>query len=232
MRRLATFRWRTPDPTSVDEELALFDDDSAWLVVRGSRTLASSIGTYRCEPAEADRSVLIAAGPGPVEFDLLKPSPDPAQGVLMAVADRVSAVARATPDAVATFHSQSLGVPADGSLELSLVVVASGARAVEFELDPASSSVQFSHDGQPVGWRDLPDLASGFATPDAAELGGVRRRARVEPGAYGAIAFDVPAPAGASAVSARVVGWLLESLPDDPLPARFSLRTEDAPIES
>ena len=232
MPRLATFRWRAPGPTSVDEELALFDDDSAWLVVRGSRTLAPSVGTYRCEPAEADRDALLAAGPGPVEFDLLDPPPDPATAALMAVADRVAAAARATPDAVATFHTRPLGLPADGSLALSLLVVASGARAVEFELDPASSSVQFSHDGQPVGWCDLPDLPSGFVTRDAAGLGGVRRRAHVEPGAYGAIAFDVPAPAGGSAVSTRLVGWLVETLPDDPMPGRFRVQTEDAPIEA
>jgi hypothetical protein len=230
VRRLATFRWRTPDPTSVDEELALFDDDSAWLVVRGPRTLEPTIGSYRCEPPEGDRRALIAAGPGPLELDLLNPPADRARAELVAVADRVSAAARATPQAVATFHVQSLGAPAATSLGLSLLVVAAGVRAVEFELDPALSSIQFSHDGRPAQWCDLPDLPSGFATPDAVELGGVRQRARLEPGAYGAIAFDVPTAAGATAVSARVVGWLLEAFPDDPLPRPFSLRTEDTPI--
>jgi len=67
-----------PDPTSVDEELALFDDLSAWLAVRGSRTLAPSVGTYGCEPAAADRDALLAAGPGPMDFDLFHPPPDPA----------------------------------------------------------------------------------------------------------------------------------------------------------
>jgi hypothetical protein len=232
VRRLATFRWRTPAPTFVDEELALFDDDTAWLVVRGSRTLAPSVGTYRCTPASADRHALVAAGPGPHEFDLLNASSDAATAALTAVADRVAAAARETPNAVATFHARPLGAPVDGSLAVSLLVVASGDRAVEFEIDPAASSVQFSHGGQPVGWCDIPDLPTGFVMPDAAGLGGVRRRAHVEPGAHGAIAFDVRASAGASAVSMRIVGWLPEALPDDALPARFSVQTEETPIET
>jgi hypothetical protein len=232
VQRLATFRWRTPEPTSVDEELVLFDDDSAWLVVRGSRTLGPAVGTYRSTPNEADRRALIAAGPAPVDFDLLQPARDPAEIALRELADRVGSSARETPEAIATFHAQARGATADGLLALALLVVAAGTRAVQFELDPARSSIHFSQNGRPIGWADLPELPAGFATPDAVALGGVRERAVVEPGAYGALAFEVGATTAAGAVSLRVAGWLSDALPDDPLPWPFSLMTEDAPLEA
>ena len=231
MERLATFHWRTPEPTSVDEELVLFDDGSAWLVVRGSRSLAPAVGTYRASLGEADRRSLLAAGPGPVDFDLLTP-PGEALGSLMALADHVATMVRETPEAVATFHAQSLGWRSDGSLAVSLLVVGSGTRAVQFELDPGASAILFSHGGQVQGWSDLPALRAGFATSGASELGGVGRRAVVEPGTVGAIAFEVPAPAGIAAVAIRVGGRLSEAFPDDPLPAQFSLTTADAAVAS
>jgi hypothetical protein len=126
---------------------------------------------------------------------------------------------------------QSLGALVDGPVRLSLLVIAAGVRAVGFELDPAASSIQLSLAGRPIEWSYLPDLPSGFTTPDAVELGGVRRRAHIEPGLYGAISLEVPAPAEARVVAARVVGWLLEAFPDDPLPRPFGLRTEDARIQ-
>ena len=214
----------------MDEELALYDDGTARLVVRGSRTLEPAVGTYRSEPNEADRQALAAAGPGPVDFDLLQPLRDAAELALLAVVDRVASAARGAPEAVATFHVQARGVAADGQLALALLVVAAGTRAVEFELDPARSSVQLSRDGQPLGWADLPELPAGFATPDAVALGGIHRRAVIRPGAYAALAFDVVAPATAGAVSLRVAGRLSAALPDDPLPRPFSLMTEDARI--
>lgn len=235
MHRLATFAWRTPAPTSVDEELTIFDDGSAWLAVRGPRTPSPAIGTYRCKPAAADCRALGAAGPGTVQFDLRHP-PSGAAAKLMAVADRVATAARKKPDAVATFYVRQLDSPgsgsASGALGLSLQVVASGTRAVEFRLDPGASSVLFGHDGQTLTWSDLPRLAAGFVTPDALELGGVRRTARIEPGDYAAIAFDLAAPAGTSAVSARVAGWLSSALPDDKLPQPFSLMIDEAPLHA
>jgi hypothetical protein len=233
VRRLATFAWHTPPPTSVDEELAIFDDGSAWLVVRGPRTATRAIGTYRCEPARADHRALGSAGPGTTRFDLLKPAA--ADAKLRATAERVAAAARESPDAVATFTiagSPAGPGSAPGTLALSLLVVASGTRAVEFRLDPDASSVLFGRSGQTLSWSDLPRLASGFTTADAVELGGVRRTARIEPGDYAAIAFSLPAPTGTSAVSARVAGWLSSVPPDKPQPGRFELLTDDAPIAS
>jgi hypothetical protein len=231
VRRLATFAWQTPAPTSVDEELAIFDDGSAWLVVRGPRTDAPAIGTYRCEPPKADHRALSAAGPGSVRFDVLKPAGgDDAK--LRAVADRVAAAARAVPDAVATFYVQQLEQDAPGPLALSLQVVASGTRAVEFRLDPDGSSVLFGRGGHTLSWADLPRLASGFVTEDAVELGGVRRTARIEPGDYAVIAFDLPAPPGASNVAVRVAGWLSSGPPDEDEPGRFDVSTEEAPVHA
>ncbi len=232
MRRLATFAWRTPGPTSIDEELALFDDDSARLVVRASRALGPAIGTYRAEPTEADREALLAAGPGPIEFNLLMPPGDQSEAALRAVADRVSDLARQTPEAVATFHARGTGTRADGMSPVSLLVVGSGTRPVQFDIDPAASSVQFSQTGQPTGWVDLPELPSGFVTPDAELLGGIRRRAVLEPGAFGAIAFKVRASGATDAVSIRVAGRLSKALPDDDDPGRFSALTEATQVDS
>jgi hypothetical protein len=232
VRRLATFSWQTPPPASIDEELSIFDDGSAWLVVRGPRTAGPAIGTYRCEATEADREILAAGGPGPVAFDLLSPPSSAADAALMGVADRVAKAARELPDAVATFYVQALESAGPGSVALSLLVVGSGTRAVEFELDPEASSILFDRDGQTLSWVVLPELAAGFATPDAVDLGGVRRIGRVKPGEYGAIAVDLPAPVGATAVSARIAGWLSSAPPDEPHPGRFGLLTDHAPIAS
>ncbi|HLY12968.1 MAG TPA: hypothetical protein VKR24_01355 [Candidatus Limnocylindrales bacterium] len=232
MRRLATYSWQTPPPTSVDEDLAIFDDGSAWLVVRGPRTSMPAVGTYRCEPTKADHHILATGGPGPLVFDLLEPPSSAAHEALMAVADRVARVARKTPDAVATCYIQTLGSNASGSLALSILVVGSGIRPVEFELDPAASSILFDHHGQALSWSDLPELPAGFTTPDAVELGGVRRMARIKPGEYGAIAIELPAPAGVTAVSAHLAGWLSSAPPDEPHPGRFGLVTDDAALES
>ena len=165
-------------------------------------------------------------------FDLLNPPPSADRAALMAVADRVATAARKAPDAVATFYVQELESSTSGSLALSLLVVASGIRAVEFELDPEASSILFGQDGRTLSWSDLPELPAGFATPDAVELGGVHRRARIKPGEYGTIAVDVPAPDGATAASARLAGWLASAPPDAPPPGRFGLVTDDAPVVS
>ncbi len=232
MDRRATFLWRTPPPTSVDEELAVYDDGTALLAVRGSHTLSPAVGTYLARPVESDLQLLFTAGPDPVTFDLLRPPVDPGSAALMAAADRVAAASLATPRAVATFHTQVREVGADGTLPVWLQVVGSGVQPVEFELDPGLSSVQFRNVGQTIAWVDLPDLPTGFVTPHVEGLGGVRRRAVVKPGAYGSIAFEVALPAGTTAIAVRVAGWLSEALPDDPMPAPFSLEIAEAPIEA
>jgi hypothetical protein len=231
MRRLASVEWHTPPPTSVDEQLVAYDDGSALLVVRRPRARVATSGTYAGRPSAEDLRALAAAGPGPIVIDLLVAPPDPATAAVMAVADRVAAGSLPTPRAVATFHVRPLAPPSGGVLAISLLVVADGVTAVEFELDTAASAVHFTSGGQPVAWHPLPDLSTGFVTPDAEGLGGVRRRAHVEPGAFGAIAFDVPVPAAGTAVSVQVAGWLHGSLPDEPTPGRFEVRTAEAALD-
>lgn len=224
MIRIATYRWCTPAPTSVDEELALFDDGAAWLVVRRPRQPSPAIGTFVADHAAAgpDVAVLAAAGPAPIEFDLLE---IPADASLMAAADRVAGAARSSPRAVAQF----LAAPQGGG-HLSLVVVGKGTEPVQFSLDPAGCSVHFTDQGQPTGWREFPPLSMGFMTPDAGLLGGLGAPARVPPAAVGAIALDVAAPEGASAVYVQVAGWLSPALSDDDRPARFQVRTAEVSL--
>ena len=217
--RLATFEWHTPPPTSVDEVLAIYDDDEAMLVVRRPRTDSATIGSYAIHVSAEDRLALAAAGPGPHAFDLLAPPTDSGMAELMAAADRVASKALATPLAVVTFHAHSPGPNASGGLGVTLLAVGAGTQAVEFELDPARCSVQFfAADGQPVSWQDLPALPTGFVTPDATGLGGVRRMAVIAPSAYGAIAFVATPPRGAARVAVLVAGRLSRAFPDESAP--------------
>ena len=230
MKRLATFAWHSSPPTSVDERLAVFDDGSAWLVVRRPRALTGAIGTFVAKPGADDLASLTSSGPGPIVFDLLAQPGDAAAAALLAIADRVSSAARAKPRAIATFYAGPLAAVAAGQLSMSLLVVGGGTNAVEFELEPPKCTVHFSQGGQPITWLAMPELGSGFVTPDAEGLGGLRRRAKVKPGAYGATAFHVPAPGNATAVSIEVAGWLAEAFPDERTPEPFAVRTEEAPI--
>jgi hypothetical protein len=231
MARLATFEWRTPPPTSVDEVLALFDDASAVLAVRRPGREVATIGSYRCRPPADDLRLLTAAGPGPIVFELLAPVGDASLVRLMAAADRVRAACLAEPRATATFHVHAPGSGADDRLDVTLLVVAAGTDAVEFELDPSASSVHFAGlEGRPISWHDLPPLPTGFVTADAVGLGGIRGAAHIEPGAYGAIAFPAAPPPGAAGIAVLVAGWLRDTFPDEPTPASFSVRTALVPI--
>jgi len=229
--RVATITWRTPPPTSVDEELVVLDDDTAVFVVRRPRRDTSAIGSYAGVPTHADIAALTAAGAGPQMFDLRAPGPTAGSSVVRDVADRVASELLATPRAVVTFHAHSPGAAGDGAASFTLLAVGAGTHAVAFQLDPDASSVQFfAADGQPMSWQDLPPLPTGFITPDAEGLGGVRRRAAIAPGAYGAIAFTATPPPGAAQVAILVAGWLSDALPDVTTPERFLVRTALAPI--
>jgi len=228
--RRATIRWQSPAPTAIDEELALYEDGAALLVVRGPHDLGPTIGTFRCNPEAADLRVLSDAGPEPVELNLLVPPPDADAAEMEAAAQRIAATGGEHPDATATFFGRA-DAANDEMVSVTLLVVGAGLRPVQVQLDPESSSVQFPHSGQPVGWAELPQLPIGFVTPLAADLGGLGRRAVVAPGVYGAIAFEIPAPLAASSVTFQVAGWLTEALPDDPGPHPFLARTAAAPLD-
>ena len=230
MARRATIRWQSPAPTAIDEELALYEDGAALLVVRGPHDLGPTIGTFRCNPDAADLRLLSDAGPEPVELNLLVPPPDADAAEMEAAAQRIAATGAEHPDATATFYGRA-DAANDEMLSVTLLVVGAGLRPVEVQLDPASSSVQFHDAGQPVGWAELPQLPIGFVTPLAADLGGLGRRGVVAPGVYGAITFEVPAPSAASSMTIQVAGWLTEALPDDTGPHPFVARTAEAALD-
>lgn len=225
MARVASFAWRTPPPTSVDEELVVFDDGSAQLVVRRPRSPSAAIGTWESRPDAAELRSLAAAGPGPVVFELLSPPVGDEAAKLMELADRVAATARLTPLAVAEFFARPMPSGDPALFPTALQVLASGTQAVEFELDPRVLAIHFEQSGHTVAWRPLPEPAVGFMTPDAEGLGGLRSAARVEPGRYGAILFTTEPVAGATSVLLQVGGWLRNALPDEPMPAPFEVRT-------
>ncbi len=230
MERVATFLWQTPPPTSVDEELALFDDGSAHLVVRRPRTPSAAIGTYTGRPDDASFGALSTAGPGAITFQLLSPPAGAEEARLLEVADRVAAEARHTALAVAEFFVRPLPSDDPGILPTSLMVLASGTEPVQLELNPGALAVHFAESGQPVAWRELAEPATGFMTPDAEGLGGLRSAAVVDPGRYGAILLTTASCPGATTVVLQVAGWLRNALPDHPMPEPFEVRTAAAEL--
>jgi hypothetical protein len=230
MRRITSFRWQTPAPTSVDEELVLFDDGTTWLVVRGPRREDATIGSFVDRPTDDESGQLTAAGVGPHTVDLRTPL-DPARADLLALAQGVADGCRASPRAIVTFHAHLPAIEADGSPSITLLAIAGGTDPVEFELDPGPSSIHYlDSSGQPMSWQVLPTPQTGFVTPDAEGLGGLHRAALMRPGAYGAITFPSARPEGAASAAILVAGWLRDALPDAPNPERFQVRTALAPV--
>jgi hypothetical protein len=216
MERLASVSWRSPPPTSVDEELAAYDDGSVWLVVRGSRAGAPTIGTWSTTPAADDHAALVAAGN--VVVDLLHPQ------VVPDIVERLRTAALATPVATAQFLAGWVG----GTV--SLAVVGAGTRPVQFELAPDTVTVHVEQDGATLAWFEAAPPITGFVTADAVGLGGLGRRAEVDPGAFGAIVLDVPGMEAVtgSEVAVQASGSLAEGLPDDEMPRPFTVRTAAA----
>lgn len=230
MRRLATFAWQSRVLLVVDETLAVYDDGTAWLVVRSPRGMPGMIGTFVVKPARANLAALVSVGPEPIVVDPAHPTVDTAAAPALAMAERVAASARRRPRAVATFSAGPLAPAAGGRLAMALLVDGKGRDTIEFELDPEHCRILLRGGGREVGSFAMPELGSGFVTQDGEGLGGLRRRARVRPGDFAATAFDVPAPGGAEVVSIDVAGWLSAALPDDPMPQRFAVRTAESPI--
>jgi hypothetical protein len=214
MRRLATVHWQSPPPTSVDEELAAYDDGSVWLVVRSSRDGTPTIGTWSTVPTAEDHAALVAVGD--VVVDLLHAQAVPE------VAERLRTAALAGPVATAQFLA-ARGV----GESVTLAAMGGGTRPVEFELDPGSLTVHVEKDGAELAWFEPSPPATGFITPSAEGLGGLGRRAVIAPGAAGALVLEVPqlAQADGDGVAVSASGWLAEGLPDEPMPARFRVRT-------
>ncbi len=204
--------------------MAIFDDGSAWLVVRRPRYSTAAIGCYGCQPAPDDLAALTANGPGSFIIELLGPE-QPLEAIFP-VLDRVREQAIASPEAVATFHGRVI----PGERNVALAVVATGERPVQFELAPDRCAVHFFQGGQPLSWQRFPTLDTGFIAPDASGFGGLSREALVPPGGYGIITFAVDVPDGADGVQLQVAGRLRAPLPDEPMPETFEVRTEKADI--
>jgi hypothetical protein len=218
MPEIARIRWESPPPTSVDEELVLYDDSRAFLVVRTSRDGSPVIGTWQASIAPEDMAVLEGQRR---EVDLRHPVLD----AVVASADRVAAAARETPVATATFHAGV--VPAGG---VALLAVGGGTAAAEFELDVESVVVHLEDDGTEVGWHRMERLQTGFVSPEPEGLGGVGRPAEIAPGAYGVIALSGPPIDDGGAVAIEVAGYLRDGLPEDPSYQRFTVRTAPVPL--
>jgi hypothetical protein len=218
MRRLATVRWQSPPPTSADEELAAYDDGSAWLVVRSSRDGAATIGTWSVTPSPEDHAALVAVGD--VEVDLLHPQ------LVPEVAERLRVAALANPVATAGF----LAMRGAGE-SVTLAAAGGGTRPVQFEVDPGSLAVHVEKEGAELAWFEPVAPETGFITPTAEGLGGLGRRAVIAPGVVGALVLEVPqlAQADGDGVAVSASGWLAEGLPDEPMPARFHVRTVPRP---
>jgi len=231
VERVATFNWRTPPPTSVDEQLVLYDDGTARLVVRSPRSQTATIGTYTHKPDKADFAELTEAGAGGVTFDLRSAIPAD-RADLQALASRVADEAREKAEATALFYVRAMGAPADGTLTLAVGVLGGGTRTVEFDLDEGKCSVHFISGGQTNAWQEFSTLETGFVTPDAEGLGGLRRRAEVQPGVYGVVLVKVPVPGQFTGVYAQVGGSLYEALPDEPMGSAYAVRTDEVKVEN
>jgi hypothetical protein len=229
MTRLATFVWRSPPPTSVDEALIL-EEDVARLVVRRPRRVTSAVGSYVGRPSDDDRAALLAAGPGPTTFDLWPSRSEPADLALMAIADRVAETCLLTPRAAVTFTVGVTDTAADGTLGIALLATGAGTEPVVFDIDPTASVVHVLGPSGEITWMPMPRPATGFVTVDAVGVDGVGVAARLEPGIPVATTLQVPIVPGATVIALEVAGWLSEGFPDEPMPARFAVRTADAAI--
>ncbi|MET0773226.1 MAG: hypothetical protein ABWZ82_09090 [Candidatus Limnocylindrales bacterium] len=228
MARLATFQWHSPPPTSVDEVLVI-EEQLARLVIRRPRRVTSTVGSYVARPLDEDRSLLMAAGPDPVTFEVWPPMTDPGMLALQVVADRVAETCLASPRATVTF-SATVTQAADGVLSVALLALAEGSDPVEFELSPSDSVVHLSGPQGEITWLAMPRPATGFVTGSAEGLGGLGVRARMRAGEPAGTTFEVPDVTGSTTIAIEVAGTLSEALPDERMPSPFAVRTPEASI--
>ena len=208
----ARIRWTSPAPTAVDEELVVAENGVAALVVRTSRRGDPVVGTWRAAVGPAD--VAAMAGRDLV-VDLLHPPADDA----VDVAERIAAAAD-EPVAILAFAANALP---DG--RVVLLAAGNGTTPAQVELDPGSLVVHLEGpDGAELTWQAVEPLITGFASPDAENLGGVRSPTRIGAGQYGGIAVSAPAAPGATHVAIALAGWLRDESAD-PDRRGFRVRT-------
>lgn len=219
MTRVARVRWASPEPTAVDEELIVSDDGSAMLVVRTSRRGDPVVGTWRTTVAPPDLEALAGVD---LVVDLLHPVDDEA----VTVANRVAA---GTDEPVAILAFAANALP-DG--RVVLVAAGDGAAPAQVELDPDSVVVHLEQaDGTEVAWQPTEPLITGFASPGAENLGGVRMPTMIPAGQYGGIVVATPSDANTPAthVAISLAGWLRDESPDADRRA-FRVRTAAASL--
>jgi hypothetical protein len=225
MTTVVTVRWRAPPPSSIDERLIVDDDGHAWLEVLRPRSPGDTVGTYEGAVEGAEVRELTSAG-SDVELDLVVQ--DLRLAAVAATADRVAQRLLASPLAAAQFFARPVGAVPPLPATLAIGVLGVGSQPVEFELDLAECAVHFSSGGAPASWIPLPELSTGFMTPDAEGLGGVRQRATVPPGVVGAISVPLVVPDDANELSVRVIGgWFF---PGESRPEEFEARTAPQPL--
>lgn len=219
-----TVRWCNPAET-VDERLLLRYSGEARLLALSPLTVADQIGEFRGTVTADELAVLSSAGTA-VQVD--PTHDDPALAAVAVLATDVADRCRAHPWSVAHLVLRPTGPAAAGRQPLALGVVGEGDQPCEFLLDLPGCRVRFwSGSGDLVVETAFPPVVTGFATADAEGLGGVGRRALVPPGVLGAIALDLPVPAGAAIAEVVLTGlWFAaadegsDSLPPDRFIAR------------
>ena len=217
---IARIRWQSPPPTSVDEELAAYDDGTVWLVVRSPRDGTPSIGTWR--------STLSRGGPGLIdgvrrEMDLSHPMPDP----LLIAIERMAAAVREHPVATATFSAAV--VPPGGGL--ALLAVGGGLGPAAFELDRDAVVVHLMRSGTEIGWHRPERCRPGSCLPSRPASVASRGRRRSRPARTGPSPCDRPRARRSRRVALEVSGYLRDALPEGAAYRAFSVRTADVPLD-
>jgi hypothetical protein len=216
MAQVGRVRWTTPEPTAVDEELIVSDDGSAMLVVRTSRRGDPVVGTWRGTASPPDLAVLTGVD---LRVNLLEPPDDEA----VAAADRVAAAAD-RPVAILAFAANVLP---DG--RVVLLAAGGGDTPAQVELDPESLVVHLEQaDGVEVAWRPVEPLITGFASPGAENLGGVKTPTRIPAGQYGGVVLGAHSAPGATRAAIGLAGWLRDESPDSGDYRGFRARTAAA----
>jgi hypothetical protein len=218
-----TVRWTTPT-AAVDERLLVEPTGEARLLALAPLHDAALIGEFRGE-VTADEYAALAATGDHVPIDPTH-TDSPEIGAVGALAAQIADRCRTSPLAAALFVLRPTGPTADGVRPLALGVVGRGERACQFLLDLPRCRVRFVAQGSEVGAVPLPSLATGFMTSDADGLGGVRQVAVVPPGVLGAIALELPIPAGAAYAEVLLAGFWYPTDVDETTtpPERFTAR--------
>ena len=217
MVQIARIRWTSPPPTSIDEELAVYADGQALLVVRVARDGAPVIGTYGTSAGPEDLALLADQRR---EIDIRHVPTDDG----LVAAERVAALVREHPLATATFHAAALP---GGTVALQSV--GGGSSPAEFQLEPTSVLVHLEREGTDISWHEMDPLVTGFVSTEPAGLGGVGRPAQIGPGAYGTIALSGPPVTGPGQVSVEVAGTLHDALRERGY-GHFRVRTAAVPL--